>query len=56
MTEKGLKVNVKKTKFFCAGKKTVAMEASFHALYVEEKWGETPFYASSVIVWCIKMP
>ena len=39
MTEKGLKVNVKKTKAFCTGKRTVAMEipSSFHAQYVEEE-------------------
>ena len=52
MTEKGLKVNVKKTRVFCTGKRTVGIE--FPVQYVEEELEETPFYALNVTVGCMK--
>ena len=57
MTKKGLKVNVKKMKASCTGKRNVAIEASTipYAQYVKEKWEETPSHTLNITgVGCTK--
>ena len=55
MTEKDLKVNVKKIKAFCNCEKTVKIETfKFHAQFVEEFCEVTQFYLLNVTVGCIK--
>ena len=55
-TEKGMKVNVKKTMAFCTDERTVAMETSKFSCSVSRMscWKKLPFYTSNVTVGCIK--
>ena len=55
MTEKGLKVNMKKTKAFCTSEKTVSMETfKFPCSVCGGGMGSSPFYVSNVTFRCIK--
>ena len=53
--EKSLKVNVKKTKAFCTGKKTVAMETSkFPCSVCRREVGSTSIQCINATVGCVK--